>query len=311
MDRCRCKKRLTKRLGMKKIIHIIIWLFTLSNTKILAQDLMSLLESETPKKKEFVKNAFKSTRVINSHSLEFAGAGVLDVRILHRFGRVNGGAYEAFGLDQARIRLGFDYGISNRLMIGVGRSSYKKEIDGFVKYRLLWQANGKGGLPFSAILVAGITSNMMKWEDPERKNYYTSRLGYYYQMVIGSKISSAFSLQLSPTLVHRNLVDSIKYKNDVYAIGLGTRLKLTGSLAMTLDYYYQLPHQMPGNIKQPLSIGFDIETGGHVFQLHFTNALGMNERVLVTETDGKWGKGDIHFGFNISRVFTIKNKTKH
>jgi Membrane bound beta barrel domain (DUF5777) len=272
-----------------------------------AQDLLSMLNDETPEK-EFVKNAFKSTRVINSHSLELAGEGVLDFRILHRFGRVNGGAYEAFGFDQARIRLAFDYGISKRLMIGIGRSSYKKEADGFIKYRLLWQAKGKNASPVSAILVAGITDNLLKWEDNERKNYASSRLGYYYQVILGRKFSERFSLQIAPTLVHTNLVKTTRDKNDVIAVGTGARLKLSKRVAVTLDYYYQLPGQLPDAVKPPLSIGVDIETGGHVFQLHFTNALGMNERVLITETDGHWEKGDIHIGFNISRVFTVKRK---
>ena len=166
-----------------------------------------MLGEEDPVK-EYVKNAFKSTRVINSHSVEFLGAGVLDFRILHRFGRVNGGAYEAFGLDQARIRLGLDYGITNRLMVGIGRSSYKKESDAFIKYRLLWQSRGKGAIPFSIVLVSGITENGLKFADPERKNYFTSRLAYYHQVIIGRKFSEKFSLQILPTMVHNNIVDS-------------------------------------------------------------------------------------------------------
>ncbi len=290
----------------KKIIFIILFFATTFNT-LHAQDLLDQLGQEEPSK-EFVKNAFKSTRVISSHSLEFVGPGVLDFRILHRFGRVNGGAYEAFGLDQARIRIGLDYGITKRLMVGIGRSSYKKEVDAFAKYRLIWQAKGKKASPVSIILVSGITNNLLKFEDQTRKNYYSSRLAYYNQIIIGRKFSDAFSLQIAPTMVHNNLVQTVDDNHDIYSLGVGTRIKLTKRLAFTADYYYQLPNQLNDKIQQPLSIGFDIETGGHVFQLHFTNALGMNERVLTTETDGHWDKGDIHFGFNISRVFTIHKK---
>ncbi len=266
---------------------------------------MALLEADEPVK-EYSKNAFKSTRVINSHSLEFIGKKVLDVRILHRFGRINGGAYEAFGIDQARVRIGLDFGITPRLMVGIGRSSYKKEADAFVKYRLIWQSTGKKSFPFSLIWVSGMTDSFLKWEYPDRKNYYSSRLSYYHQMVIGRKFSESFSWQISPILVHRNIVQTADQKHDIFAIGTGARIKLTRRIALTLDSYYQLPNQGLGaNIKQPISIGFDIETGGHVFQLHFTNALGMNERIWVTESDGKWMKGDIHFGFNISRVFSL------
>lgn len=288
---------------MKKILSLLI-LFSL-HFKLKAQDdLMDMLEDKEPPK-EYSKNAFKSTRVINSHSLEFLGKNVLDVRILHRFGRINGGAYEAFGIDQARVRLGLDYGITPRLMIGIGRSSYKKEADAFVKYRILWQSTGKGSIPFSLIWVSGMTDSFMKWDNPDRKNYYTSRLGYYHQLILGRKFSESFSWQVSPTLVHRNIVKETGDKHDILAIGTGARIKLTKRVAITIDYYYQLPNQLPAEIQNPLAIGFDIETGGHVFQLHFTNALGMNERVLVNETDGKWGKGDVHFGFNISRVFSL------
>jgi Membrane bound beta barrel domain (DUF5777) len=292
---------------MKKIVLILIF-STCWLTKLSAQDdLMSLLDEEPPK--EYSKNAFKSTRVINSHSLEFLGKQVLDVRILHRFGRINGGAYEAFGIDQARVRLGLDYGITPRLMVGIGRSSYKKEADAFAKYRILWQSTGKKSIPFSMIWVSGITDSFLKWENPDRKNYYTSRLSYYHQLIIGRKFSERLSWQISPTLVHRNIVKTAQDKHDILAIGTGGRIKLTRRVAVTIDYYYQLPKQgLPPEIKQPLSIGFDIETGGHVFQLHFTNALGMNERILITESDGKWDKGDVHFGFNISRVFSLGGK---
>lgn len=295
---------------MKYKYIILAFFLTVFFQNAFSQDMMDLLEEEAPAK-EFVKNAFKSTRVINSHSLEFIGKGVLDVRILHRFGAINGGAYEAFGIDQARVRLGLDYGISPRLMIGIGRSSYKKEADAFMKYRLLWQSTGKKSIPFSMILVSGITNSFLKWEYPERKNYYTSRLGYYNELIIGRKFSESFSIQISPTHVHRNIVKTSTENHDILAIGTGARIKLTRRLAITIDYIYQLPNQQLLNVQQPLAIGFDIETGGHVFQLHFTNALGMNERILITETDGKWNEGDVHFGFNISRVFSLSsNKNK-
>lgn len=272
-------------------------------------DLLSLLGDEAPPK-EFVKNGFKATRVITGHSMEHVARGVLDFRILHRFGRLNEGAYGAYGLDQATIRLGLDYGISDRIMIGIGRASNRKEIDGFIKYRMIWQGKGKGAVPFSMVLISGVTKDGLKWADPDRNNYYTSRLAFFHQVLIGRKFSEAFTLQLLPTVVHRNLVSTKEDNHDIYSVGIGTRLKLTKRIAINAEYFYTLRDQLGVTKTDPLSIGFDIETGGHVFQLHFTNALGMNERSLITDTDGKWDKGDIHFGFNISRVFTIsKPKT--
>jgi Membrane bound beta barrel domain (DUF5777) len=289
-----------------KIFYFLLGLsFFLGTSKVLAQDdLLGLLGDEKPPK-EFVKNAFKATRVISGQSLEQVAAGVLDFRILHRFGRLNGGSREAYGLDQATIRLGLDYGISNRIMIGLGRSSNRKEIDGFIKYRMIWQGKGKGAIPFSMILISGFAKNGLEWANPERKNYFTSRFTYFNQVLIGRKFSESFSLQLMPTMIHRNLVEKTIDKHDIYSMGLGARIKLTRRLSLNAEYFYNLPDQLGITSTNPLSIGFDIDTGGHIFQLHFTNALGMNERSLITDTNGSWEKGDIHFGFNISRVFTL------
>jgi len=258
---------------------------------------------------EKVNAPFKSTRVIMSHSIQMVKPGVLDFLILHRFGNVNRGLYEFFGLDQATFRLAFDYGITKDLTIGIGRSSYKKELDGFLKYRIIQQETGQNALPISMVVVGGITLNTLRFADPARKNYFSSRLGYYAQVLAGRKFSEAFSLQLMPTIVHQNLVTNSKDPNDLFAAGIGGRIKLSKRISLNADYYYVInKNEQLENFHNPLSIGFDIETGGHVFQLHFTNAIGMNERVFLTETINDWADGDIQFGFNISRAFQIKKK---
>jgi hypothetical protein len=269
-------------------------------------DLMNTLEAQQPKK-EFVTNAFKSSRVINGHSMEFIGAGVLDFRILHRFGRVNQGFNELFGLDQASMRMGFDYGVTKNFTIGIGRTTFQKELDGFLKYRLLWQSKGKKSSPISLVLVAGSSINTLKNTSNTQKITFTSRTGYYYQTIIGRKFSNKFSLQLSPTLVHRNEVDATD-ENDIFAAGIGARYKVSKRMALVVDYFYVANGLPSTKGENPLSIGVDIETGGHVFQLHFSNTSGMNERAFITNTENSWGKGDIQFGFNLSRVFTIKRK---
>ena len=284
---------------------LLVLALTLMSLRTPAQDLLDLLQEDSVPEREFVTGAFKSTRVITGHSMEMTGAGVLDFRILHRFGRLNEGSYGAWGLDQATIRLGLDYGITRRLMTGIGRSSNKKQVDGFLKYRLIWQGKGKGSLPFSLILFTSAVRDGVKFADTNRKNYESSRWGFANQIIIGRKFSESFSIQIVPTMVHRNLVPTLNDEHDIYGAGAGMRLKLTRRIAFTAEYFYNLPDQLETGKTNPLSLGFDIETGGHVFQLHFTNALGMNERSLITETDGSWDKGDIHFGFNISRVFTI------
>lgn len=278
-------------------------LFLAISTPVMAQDLLGMIGEDKPKK-EFVTNAFKATRVINGQSMEFLGKGVLDFRILHRFGFVNSGVKNLFGLDEANMRFGLDYGISRRIMVGVGRSNFNKELDVFAKYRPIWQASGPGGSPVSVVLVSGMTYSAVPWPYPDRKNYITSRMGFYNQIIIGRKFSNAFSLQLAPLFVHRNLIDSVKDSHDIYALGVGARIKLSNRVAFVVDYHPILYGRQDGT-KDPISLGFDIETGGHVFQLHFSNATGMNERAFITETKGDFLKGDIRFGFNLSRVFTI------
>lgn len=267
------------------------------------QDLLSLLGREETT--EYAAASFKTNRVINLHSLESTSAGVLDVKISHRFGFINGGAYELFGLDLATIRIGLDYGITDRLTLGFGRSSYEKTYDGFLKFKLLRQSTGLKKMPVTIAFLGTTAIQTLKWADPDRENLFSSRLFYTGQMIIGRKFSNGFSLQISPTLVHRNLVATSVEKNDVLAMGIAGRIKLSKRLSVNGEYIYVLPDQLADGFKNSLSVGFDIETGGHVFQLHFTNSTSMIEKGFIAETIGDWGNGGIHFGFNISRVFMI------
>ena len=271
------------------------------------EDLLKLVKDDKPKK-EYVDYAFKSSRVIMSHSLELLKPGTMDFRILHRFGNVNQGGYQFFGMDQATMRMGFDFGITKNFMLGVGRSINKKEFDGFLKYRLIHQANGPQSLPFSLVAVAGSAMQTLKWADPARKNYFSSRVAYYGQVIIGTKFTEGITFQVSPTLLHRNLVPTLNDPHDLYAVGVGGRFKVSKRVSLNFDYYYRVnPNKFDGT-HNPLSLGVDIETGGHVFQLHLTNAVGMNERIFLTETTNDWAKGDIQFGFNLSRTFQLKKK---
>ncbi len=287
--------------------------------KIYAQDdLMKMMEDAIPKKKEYATATFKATRLINGHSIENAAAGVLDFKISHRFGMVNKGSYELYGLDQATMRIGFDYGITKRLNIGIGRSTFQKQYDGFVKLKLLRQSKGgKWASPVSVSAVSTVMLKTLKSNDPVTENYYNSRFSFAHQLIIARKFNEGLSLQLMPSFVHYNLAQSLTEPNDVFALGIGGRIKLNKRLSFNAEYYPVLPvnfvegqnHRLAGT-KNSLALGFDIETGGHVFQLHFTNSTGMTEKTFITETTGDFFKGDIHFGFNVSRVFTIKSKRK-
>ncbi len=291
---------------MRKLL--VVLLFVVISGGLQAQELLSEIDTKEEKKKEYVRNAFKSSRVINGHSMEFIGKGVLDVRILHRFGELNSGADNLFGLDEANMRLGFDYGLTNNLTVGVGRSTAGKELDGFLKFRPVWQSTGPGSFPVSIVLVTGLTVGTTPWSDTTHKYNFNHRMAFYNEVIIGRKLSERFSLQVSPIFIHRNLVPLATDENDVYAIGVGARFKLSKRIAFVADYHYIAKGLDKDIYKDPLSVGFDIETGGHVFQLHFSNATGMNEKAFITNTTGNWGKGEVRFGFNLSRVFSIGKK---
>jgi hypothetical protein len=265
---------------------------------------------DSAKAREYITGAYKSTRVIMSQSLEMLKPGVLDFRILHRFGNVNQGISEFFGLDEATIRLGLDYGITKNLTVGIGRASFHKEVDGFLKYRAIQQSGGSVNVPLSLVFVGGMTMIGESWSTKDPEPEFKHRLGYYFQAIIGRKFNEVFTLQLNPTYLHRNLVPTSEDPNDVFATGIGGRLKLSKRISLNVDYYYVFNQPVSYEFHNPLSIGFDIETGGHVFQLHFTNAAGMNEKVFLTETFNDWLDGDIQFGFNISRSFQLGKKKK-
>jgi len=239
--------------------------------------------------------------------MEFLAPGTMDFRILHRFGALNQGNNFA-GLDQASMRLGFDFGITRYLQAGFGRSTFKKEFDGYFKFAPIRQSTGTKSFPATIALIGGMTLNTLPYADPTIHNYFTSRIAYYGQVVIGRKFSEGLSLQLTPTVVHNNIVPLASQPNDVFATGFGGRLKMSKRMAFTWDYFYLLNGKEQGVNYNPLSVGVDIETGGHVFQLHVSNATGMNERAFITETTGSWEKFDIRLGFNLSRIFQIGHK---
>lgn len=297
---------------MKKTVSSLL-LAALFSLKMFGQpddgpSLLDMLGDDEPTT-NFITGAFKGTRVVNGHSLEMLLPGTMDFRILHRMGKVSGGFYEFFGLDAATMRMGFDFGLTKNLGIGIGRSTSRKELDVFAKYRILHQSTGKKRMPISLILVSGATRNGLKNAfGPDVEATFVRRLGYYHELLIGRKFSERFTLQVAPMLIHRNLVENRVQPNNVFAASVGGRFKIRKRMAIIWDYAHAF-NRFPGDpTADPLSIGIDIETGGHVFQLHFSNAVGMNERAFVTDSNGSWLKGDVQFGFNLSRVFQIKKK---
>lgn len=298
---------------MKKILLIIC--ITLSSIlSLIAQpdDLAKMMEEEMSKDVEpdYATATFKTTRLINGHTVENVAGGVLDMRLSHRFGAINTGINQFYGLDVATMRVALEYGINRWLTIGGGRSTYEKTYDSFLKTKILRQSKGSRIMPITLSYLASMQTITVPYSDPDRINFFTSNMFFVHQLIIGRKFSESFSFQLSPTLVHRNLVDSISSPNDLLSIGVGGRMKLSRRTSVNIEYFYQLPMFKDAGSQNVLSIGFDIETGGHVFQLCFTNSPYMIEKAFIHQNTGSWKAGDIIGGFNLSRNFTIRDPRK-
>ncbi len=265
------------------------------------------LETKNPLAEKVV-NTFYSTRLVNSQTVEILGKGSMDFRINHRFAPVNTGLYNMFGLDNASMRLGFDFGIAKDLMIGVGRTTFNKELDGFIKYRLMHQSAGSNSAPLSIALLASLSYKTLDM-DPALKVTGGDRTYFTGQLLIARKLNDYTSVQLSPTYTHYNRI--LGYTGggtDLFSLGFLARQKISRRVSINVEYFYQATRF--NGTYDPLSIGVDINTGGHVFQLHFTNSTGMNEHTFIHETTGSWGNGAIRWGFNVSRIFNIGRKTR-
>lgn len=286
---------------MKKVF-LLVMIF--AHFQLLAQDDLMAMMDDGAKDKSPVTATFKAIRIINGHSIETTRKRHLDFVINHRFGALNSGYRNFWGLDQAQIRLGLEYGITRNLMVGVGRSSFQKVVDGYLKYRLVTQTENNS-MPVSVALFASTAVTTL---DAPVYNDGINRYAYTYQVLLARKFSESISIQLTPTLIHRNLILEKADDNTLAAFGLGGRFKLNKRVSFNAEYFF-VPQRGINTIYRPmLSLGFDIETGGHVFQLHFTNSLGMIEKSFIAETTGSWGKGDVLYGFNVSRTFSLNRR---
>lgn len=256
---------------------------------------------------EKVSETFDDIRVVNGHSIETNKEGSMTFIIAHRFGMINGGLYELFGLDQSTIRMGFDYGLTNNITIGIGRSSFQKTVDGFIKFKVLSQKI-EGGSPVSLTLLSTSDYNTLKAPYGLEGLSGTLRWSFSHQVLVAKKFGDRFSLQVMPTFLHRNLVLTSEMNNDIFSIGSAGRVRLTQMLSFKAEYYYTLPNQLPEVNTNSLALGFDIETKHHVFQLHLGNSRGMTEKFFISETRGELDKGDIMLGFNITRDFQVKGR---
>jgi len=290
-------------------------LFSILLEKTLAQDssdVMKQLVTESAKNETiYTKATFKYTRIINGQSVENLPKKVLDLRISHRFNPLNSGFYNFFGLDVAVMRLGFDYGVTNNFMIGIGRSVFQKTYDGFFKLKILKQSTGEVNMPVTVSFVPTIGYNTLKPQDFYVKpDSGTSerRVSYVLQLLIAKKFGENFALQLTPTYVHPDNISFTHIANNIIAVGVAGTHKITKRLSVNAEYYYQLPSYKAPGAYNVFSFGIDLGTGGHVFQLLLSNSIGLTEKSFISETTGQWQEGGFQFGFNISRVFQLGEK---
>jgi hypothetical protein len=272
-----------------------------------SQDLDALLEKESKPETTYATAIFKSTRIVNGHSVQQMKKKQLEFMVSHRFGQLNTGSYNFWGLDQGTIHLGLEYGLTDWLEFGIGRSTYEKTADAFGKVSILRQRSGVENMPIQLSYMAsteviGLNTN------PAMQQNFTSRMSFINQILIARKFNESLSLQLTPTYIHRNIVPTEVERNDLFAMGIGGRYKLTKRVSFNVEYYYVYranSSSLPITYYNPLSVGIDIETGGHVFQIMLTNSVAMREGGFIGKTTGSWTDAGIHLGFNISRVFSF------
>ena len=322
------RKRITTKLMKKNIITFAVWwifYFPLLGQEHKTDDLENLL-SETEDEPSFTKATFKSSRIINGHSVERVAKNSLEFRISHRFGEMfenasktntnSTGLNTLYGIfASANIRLAIEYGISDRLMVGIGRSNYQQSWDGFAKFAILRQGKGKKTSFISLVYLASISLNGLQGD--KTLSFFTSRLAYTHQLLIARKINDRLSLQLMPTIIHKNLVDNASDMNLFPIMGFGGRFKVSKRVAITAEYFLRIPTKRPynsipnyNNNSDSFSFGIDIETGGHVFQLFITNSAAIIEKAFLVETNSSWKDAQIRLGFNITREFELKKRKK-
>ena len=288
-----------------KLIRTLALVF-LSFQLFAQEDLMKELEKGQKPETVYATSTFKGTRLVNGQTVETKGKGALEFIFAHRFGAINSGLYNFYGLDNAHVRIGLEYGLTDRLGVSIGRNSQDKTVDGFLRYKVLRQSSGVVNIP---VTITAYGNAACKTSPPKDDATYpitvTDRMSYTGQLLIARKFSSKFSAQLMPTIVHKNTVDKTIETNDQFALGIGTRTKITRSMALTAEYYYRFNVMETNPYYNAVGLGIEIETGGHVFELVMTNSQGFTERAFITESAGNIKEGAIHLGFNITRTFQL------
>jgi hypothetical protein len=279
---------------MKKLLLLSL---VLPFTAFAQEDLLAGVDSTATKTK--VEAAFKGLKIVNLESTKLAAKKDLYFIVAHRFGSIKEDFEGFYGLDNAVTQLKFVYGLTNWLTVGAARSEQAFDFSG--KYTI--QPQISGGFPLAIVGFSSIAFNNTLKESAYPKMTFSDRAIYVQQLLISRKFNDKLSLEIAPTFFHENFVLVDDQDNSQYAIGMGGRYKLSKRWSVNIDYAAHLNRSGNSPYKDPLSVGVDLETGGHVFQMHFTSSQGIHEAGFLGNTTGDWGKGDIFFGFNLLRVF--------
>lgn len=247
-----------------------------------------------------IKNTFQGTRLVNEQSANLTDKGKLVLFIQHRFGAIDGGLYQLFGLDQATMRMGFEYGFGHNLNIGFGRSTFMKTYDLYGKARIAQQTSA---FPFTIAAVATGSVPTLRNFFPDEYNSFSDKLAGNLQLMI-AKSFSKFGVQIAPGYLSTGYLLQEQQNLSFFTLGLTSSVKLSDKVSANIEY---LPHfNSDLTSPKPLSLGVDIDTGGHLFQLILSNSQQMFSRGLYTSSMGDWSEGTLFFGFNLIREFRIK-----
>ncbi len=276
-----------------------LFVFTSLIISLTAQDDMLELIDDGTINPVPVQATFKATRIVNSQSIELTRPKTLEFMILHRFGSMNNGFYDLFGMDEAAIRFDLKYGINDRISLGAGRSSLNKTYDIFTKLKLLKQTAGGSSFPFSLALFS-----KMEISTIDQDLSMSDQLTFDIQVLAARKFNPSISVQVMPTFIHRNLVQTANESHDLLSFGIGGRIKVTRRVSINTDTFFPLGERNE-SFKQSWGLGCDIETGGHVFQLMITNVQGSFESDYIENATGTFDELNLFLGFNITRVFSL------
>lgn len=300
-------------MNISKIVFLFLTCLFMCSNLFGQDDLLNMALKEAKSEEKNVSATFKTTKLINAQTNETVHKRTLDFRVAHRFGNVGkysegkSPVHTIYGLDASTdIRIAFDYGITDRLTVGISRTKIRENLEGQVKYRVLQQTMDNK-IPVALTVFGNATYTPVR-DELEIYKKAAHRVTYFAQAIIARKFSNKLSFEILPGYLHRNLVLDPADENDLFSLGGGVRYKITKSTSVIIDYFHNFSKyrmDRSDSYFDPLGVGFEIETGGHVFSIMFTNSAGLLENEFLPYTTDSWAEGGFKFSFNISRNFKL------